>query len=111
MAVQKSRKTPSKRGMHRSHSGARGTRGVDRRRRAVRLIRDIAFPAMVFIAAARCCRPRRMRQRPKNKPSTLAAARRRPIAHRVCAAPYCHRRHERRSRTVGFRSGGAGGGA
>ena len=27
--------------------------------------------------------------------------------HRVCAAAYCHRRHERRPRTVGFRSGGA----
>ena len=31
MAVQKSRKTPSKRGMHRSHSGPRDTGGVDRR--------------------------------------------------------------------------------
>ena len=36
--------------------------------RAARLIRGIAFPAMGFTAARRCCRPRRTRQRPKNKP-------------------------------------------
>ena len=41
--------------------------------KAVKLIRDIAFHAMVFIAARKCCRPRRTRQQPKNKPSKPSA--------------------------------------
>jgi len=53
MAVQKSRKTPSKRGMHRSHSALQPRR-YRSTPRAARPIRGIAFRVMDFIAAARC---------------------------------------------------------
>ena len=85
-------------------------------RRAAKPIHVIASRAKDTIAAARCFRPRRTRQRPKNKlqRSCRRLARRSPaiLTHtRVGAAPYCHRRHERRLRALGLRAGGPGRGA
>ena len=82
MAVQKSRKTPSKHGMHRS------TRRCRHRNPSTRRWRDAFAPPhyrQVYRGKRKCCRPRRMRRRKKD---FSAANCRRPSTHTVSAAPY-----------------------
>jgi len=69
MAVQKSRKTPSKRGMHRSHDALKKPRCPSIRSPARRTC-VIAFYPTVFIAASASSK-----NRPKSRPRTSCRSR------------------------------------
>ncbi len=93
--------------------GAAATRGVDRREERRDPFAPSDFPRGILSRPQGAADQGGRARRPKNKLQLAGGgsrAARAFLTHRVCAAPYCHRRHERRPRPVGFRAGGGGGG-